>query len=523
MVKLGVKPRRTGKTIRPQRRPPVNDREVAARYLLANLLATRSLLPFGSRSNQIDQAEPDFNKECRYPENPDVFLFRSLIEREGIAQRINDVYPDESWAKYPDLFQTQKDYSTGMENRWNDFLDEMDPWAMLHRLDKLSGWGRYGGLLIGLNDGRDLDRPVRGMRDDGTRRKDAPDHRVIYMKPFSEDLMRIKKLESNRNNPRYGQPVQYTLRMLDPRSADTLAGNPSGSERQDGATLIDVDVHWHRVVHVADNRTTCDWAGTPRLLPVCNRIYDLRKILASSAEMFYKGGFPGYTFVTNQDASLNVKLDTDTIRDEVEDFVAGLTRYLASVNGEFKALQTQLADPSNHVLTQIDNICATISTPRRILMGTEAAHLASSQDSSTWNGRLGRRQRTYLNPYVIKPFVKRLMAYGALPPVKRFIIEWSDLNSVSDIDRAKIALTKSQAMMQYVSGKVETIMPLKQYFTSVLGLSPEEADAIIAARMEMKPTSFVTKLAWDAGVKAKPQGGGRNGSAPKKSPGRPRG
>ncbi len=502
-------------TVRPKRKPSAESLS-AARFLLGNYLATRALIPYGSRDAEIDQGDLDINKECRYPEDPDVYHYRSLYEREGVAQRINDVYPDECFSLYPDLYQTEASRVTTFERSWETMLDDMDPWGELHRFDRLMGLGRYGVLLYGFDDGRDLDRPVSGFRKDGTRSPSASAYKLLYMMPYSEDLISINKFEEDKSSPRYGLPTMYQLKLADPRAL----GDSNGTQF-DPAALTEVNVHWTRVQHGVDNRMSSRWSGIPRMKPVVNRIHDLRKILGSSAEMFFKGGFPGYTFNTYPDLAGNVEIDEETIRDQLENYMNGFQRYLASEGGEFKALMMQVADPTNHIVQQMMYICSALGVPFRIMTGSEAGHLASTQDSGTWNRRLAKRQQTHLNPKVIRPFINHLMAVGCLPRVKSYKIEWRDLNSATDVEKSKVALAKAQAMMQYVSGKVETIMPVREFMTMVMGMTPAEADAILAARMSMSPLKFLTKPAWETAA-AKPQGGGRTGNAPKKASGRPR-
>ena len=50
--------------------------------------------------------------------------------------------------------------------------------------------------------------------------------------------------------------------------------------------------------------------------------------------------------------------------------------------------------------------------PYRILVGSEEAKLASSQDKRTWNERVQKRRDNYLTPMVVRPFVDRLIALG---------------------------------------------------------------------------------------------------------------
>lgn len=152
----------------------------------------------------------------------------------------------------------------------------------------------------------------------------------------------------------------------------------------------------------------------------------------------------------------------------------------------------------------------------RIFQGSESGHLASTQDAETWNRRLKRRQEAYINSFVIRPFVERLVAVGVLPKPKKLFINWNDLNAMSDEQKSDIALKKSQALFQYVSGKVETVLPIREFLTIVLGLTPANADMVVKEISKNK--KLITEKAWDTTamlekVSQGPQGGARKGAA----------
>lgn len=486
---------------------------------IANYLLTRS--PLGDMTGLgVDQDDRDLDNECGYPVTPTVDLYHQLYDREGIATRIVEVFPDECWSVYPQVYETEKDIRTGFERAWDKLCDDIDPLHYLHRADILSGIGHFGVLLLGLADGRSLDRPAPGINKKGLKslKKTESRNKLIYLMPFPEQLVRIVEFEKDPYNPRYRQPTMYALRMSDP----TVESESTSLVSE----MKEVVVHWSRILHIADNRKSSEVFGVPRMRPVLNRIFDIRKVLGSSAEMFWKGGFPGYTFETYPDIAAEAELNQEELELQIEEYVKGLKRYMANVGGSFKSLAPQVADPTNHLVQQVSVVCATLGVPLRIFMGSEAGHLASTQDAGTWNRRLGRRQRMYLTPKIIKPFIQRLVLLGVLPEPERILVNWLDLNSMSDLEKSKVALTKAQALMQYVTGGVETAFPLKEFLTFVLGMSVEEAEAVLLA--VRGNTNMVSKEVWKkpepaSGLlksKTKPQGGGRTGKAPRSAPGR---
>ena len=217
---------------------------------------------------------------------------------------------------------------------------------------------------------------------------------------------------------------------------------------------------------------------------------DCRKILSSSAEMFYKGGFPGYSFETHPNIE-DPEIDRKFLKEQVFRYMQGLQRYMALEGMTAKSLTPQIADPTSHMLNQLNTICLTLGVPLRIFMGSEQAHLASTQDAQNWNRRLAGRQNRYLTPCVIRPLINRLMGLGVLPRILKYFVEWKDMNALSDKDKADVSMKKSQAMMAYVSSGSETIMSPYHFFTFILGMTEAEADAVVAGA-----TTSKTKEAW---------------------------
>jgi hypothetical protein len=249
---------------------------------------------------------------------------------------------------------------------------------------------------------------------------------------------------------------------------------------QTTATSVIKRVHWSRLIHLADNRRNSEIYGTPRMQIAFNRLYDLRKLLGAAPEMFWKGGFPGLSLEVNPNLQ-DMELDKAATRQEMEDYMNGLQRYLALVGVSAKSLAPQVADPSAHFEMAIKSICISLKIPYRIFLGTEDSQLAGKQDTRAWNTRLSYRQQKYLNPFVLRPLLNRLMTYGVLPFVKKFFINWKDFNTLSDTEKAQIAVHRTDALTKYVAGGVDTLVPPEQYFLHFLELPYEETKMIIQA------------------------------------------
>ena len=404
----------------------------------------------------------DIDYECGHPEIVTCEDYRRLFYRGDIAARVVSVWPEESWAERPVIFETEEETETEFERAWDSLDRRLHVLSCLQRADILSGIGRFGIVLLGLNDGRPLSEPATGINERGEP-EGNPKQELLYLRPLDESLVSINELQGDPTNPRYGQPLWYDVRFED----------------QGGVKVQSGRVHWSRVIHLADNRTSSDIYGTPRMEKVINRLLDIRKIAGGSGEMFWKGGFPGLSMEAMPNADEVVEFDREDLKGQLEAYMNGLQRYLATVGMTSKQLTVQVADPGPHLEVQLRLISVAIGVPWRIFLGSEAAQLASIQDMRAWNRRLHRRREDYLSPYVISPMLDRLINLGVLPRPTRYNIHWPDLNSPSDSDKAEVAAKKTEALAKYVQGGCDILMPPFFFLTLFLGLSDAEARAVI--------------------------------------------
>lgn len=455
--------------------------------------------------SQEDGQGRNFDKEFGYPDFPlTPTQYEQLWREESVAKRIVEVFPLECWSSYPEITENDKPSLTPFEVKWKLIEDRIFPWHYLQRADILSGIGRFGGLFLGIADGqRDLSKPVKGIQYDrvkGQYVNTGAKYEVMYMRAFSENLIQIAQSETDMSNARYGQPTIYNIDFADPDdnssngtferiSEDAGPGTTGGTANRNRTK-----VHWTRIIHLADNRASSEIYGIPRMEQVGRRIYDIRKILGGSAEMFWRGAFPGYSFETQPGLADMAELDEDSIRAQFEEYSKGMKRYLALTGMTSKSLAPQVADPTGHMLQQLQMICIAMGVPMRIFMGSEAGHLASEQDAVTWNRRLRARQIQYLNPMAIRPLVDRFSLIGALPRVSNYNIKWNDINNASDGDKADVGLKLAQTLLQYVTSGAEEIIPVKMFFTKILGWDEKEADATLK---ELEKGKKLTKKVWE--------------------------
>lgn len=417
------------------------------------------------------------DEECGYPRYVTPIMYRYMYDRDDVSRRVVDIYSDESWAVDPEISDDDdENVETEFEREWKALCDDHNLLQFLYRIDKLSGIGHYGVLLLGLEGTDDLAKPVEEVELlNGVKKSVATKRRqMLYLRPFDEYLSFVQTYNTDVNSSRYGKPEIYNLVFLD--AAVGTTGTSIG-------TRVNKSVHWSRVVHVADGAMSSLTMGTPRMQPVFNRLLDLRKIKGGSAEMFWKGAFPGISFeIDPRYAADEVEFDKDELRKEVQEYADGLRRFLTTAGVKANSLAPQVADPSNHTMVQLQAIACHYGVPLKVFLGSEEGRLQSSEDKLTWNQRLGRRISRFVNPEILKNVIWRLVAVGVLPCPKNktFKISWPDLNSPTDEDKANLSLKWTQALSQYVATGIIHLVPPLDYLTMILGMSVGTAKKIIA-------------------------------------------
>lgn len=476
--------------------PPKKKESLQSEQQRALMLANQSRALFNeyaretlsTRSRMLQQLlDPrrDLDKECGYKTEIETSDYSWMFNREGIGARVVSVWPEECWCQDPIIKENQDPEQTEFEMAWNGLEVRYNLFHYMQRVDVLSGVGEFGVMLLGLSDGRALNTPVTMPGADGEPAEgETPGPlNLLYLRVFDKACVEIKATEKDKKSPRYGRPTMYSINFAEA-----------------GTHLDTADVHWSRVIHVADNRTSSETIGRPRMQQVWHRLMDLRKLLGGSAEMFYKGAFPGYSFETHPDLG-DVEIDVEGMRKEFEEWSNGLNRFMATSGITAKSLAPQVADPENHVMIQIRIIAMIIGVPYRILLGSEQAQLASEQDRQNFNKRVDVRREKYVSPWIIRSVIDRFISLGILPtPIGDetnqlhvdptgtaaseigsypYSVEWPDLEKQQPGEAIQVASAIVNIIARYIQSGANQLLGEKDLLVRILDFTPEEADAIL--------------------------------------------
>lgn len=499
------------------------------RDLVDNVLTTRSEL-----INKFLDPRRDYLVECGHPTTEEITPqhYKFLYERSPIGNRVVGLMPSQCWAELPNLYEDEDiEVETEFELAWkalcqrvkgNSKFKETEGsygsaiWEVMKRADELSGIGQYGVILVGFDDlregegGKSLRDAVDGVEEyfakdpedkPSSKKKtpkkknkktdvgegdDEPDttpksifkpkNKVLFLRPFEQELAQITQYETDVNSPRFGRPKEYLLTFNDPNN------QPIGGM---GISTTQQHVHWTRIVHIVDGKKSSEVFGHPRMRPVYNNIIDLMKLYGGSAEMYWRGAFPGFALETHPQLGGDVVVDTTAIKSQMTDYMNKLQRYIALMGMSAKSLAPQVSDPTAQINVHLDAICIQLGCPKRIFMGSERGELASTQDEGSWTEVVEERQQNHCIPNIVCPTVDLFIAAGALPePEEGYCCEWEDTETVSELDEATVAGAKTEAMSKYVGGGVDALMAPKDWLTLVLKLTDDEAESVMENAVE---------------------------------------
>jgi len=392
-----------------------------------------------------------------YPTTIEYGDYEARYSRQDIARAVIDRPIQYTWKGPLVISEAGDDEETALEKEWVKLAKKLKLKSKFIRVDKLSAIGQYGVLLLGFNDTKrreDWATPAKGSK-----------RQLNYIKPLGEGHAQISSYVSNPADPRFGLVETYDITITNP-----------GGQSTDTFTC-----HWSRVLHITGELLESEVEGAPVMEAVWNRLMDLEKIVGGSAEMFWRGARPGYQAITDPEYNIGATLEAD-LQDQIDEYENNLRRMIVNQGVEFKALQSQVSSPSEHVDVQIQMISAETGIPKRILTGSERGELASSQDESSWFGVIQTRREEHAEENIIRPFVDLCIEYGILPKptTEEYQVQWLDLFAPSDKDKAEVGKIRADALKAYAAEPMaQMIMPPEAFFELFLGLSEDQREKVM--------------------------------------------
>jgi hypothetical protein len=448
-----------------------NTIEVDADMLRAVLYGNSGVLSridFAKRAGLYSQFEGHRNirRVAGYPEK---LLFRDYLEaynRQDVAARVIETYPDHTWNEMPEVYEKESSTDTQFEKDWKVLAKTKGLVSYLRSFDTLSGIGRFGVLVMGVDDGRKLNTPFIPNR---------RSHKLAYMRPYMEGEVRITQWETDIASERYLLPVMYEITPLQDTANIPLLKKT-------------FEVHYTRVIHFADNAVNSFVYGVPRLQRVFDRLIDILKVVAGSGEMFWRGAYQGFSFEADSDAQMTPKDEKD-MREDIQKYFMGLDRAMLLRGVTARQLNPTIASPKDHLEVQLTVISIASRIPKRILAGSEVGKLASIQDAETWAQQIAIRRQNIAEPFILRPFVDfcirgRIVASPAVPD--DYNIAWKSLSIPTDKEASESAVNFTNALMTFATSGLYAVVTFKDYLVNVWRYTVEEAEQLASGFDEAK-------------------------------------
>jgi thioredoxin reductase/pterin-4a-carbinolamine dehydratase/2'-5' RNA ligase len=354
---------------------------------------------------------------------------RDRYARGGIAGRIVDAMPNATWRGGWELIEDEDPkVSTEFEKAWVDLEKRLKIGAVLRRVDILAGLSQYAVLLIGSKQSGELDSELK---------KGKPED-LIYLTPFSggggpilghnrspviDADATIDSFVTDPRDPRFGLPAFYRLKRIDIMTPDFMR-----------------PVHWSRVIHIAEGVLDDEVYGAPALERCWNLLDDLDKVTGGGAEAFWLRANQGIQLDVDREMQLSPEEKTN-LQTQADEYQHQIRRMLRTRGVTVTPLGSDVANfgnPADAILTQIAGAKA---IPKRILTGSEMGELASSQDRDNWKDQVNGRQTGYAGPYIVRPLVDRLIAYGYLPEPRKgpdaYEVKWSQIQVLTEAEKSE--------------------------------------------------------------------------------------
>lgn len=380
-----------------------------------------------------------------YKESLDIADYRLQYERGGIASPIIEAKAHATWRGFGDVIETEDpEQETEFEKAWIELNQRLNIWPTFMHADVLAGLGRYSVIFLGAPG--TLDQPLTTLRP----------KELVQLHTFAEDeaMLHNDDFEWNTASPRFAMANFYRINRLS----------------KNGKT--DLKVHWSRCIHIrAEGVPNGILFGPPRLRAVWNYLDDLVKVVGGGAESFWVRANQGYVF--NMDGAATVsEPQKKEMADQLDEFVHGMRRMLRLKGVEAKTLGSDVADFSQPVTSIVSLISSVTGIPQRILLGSERGEQASTQDRENWADRIDDRRDQYAHPFIVRPFVERLIELSTLPQPKEYKTAWPDQESLTEGEKADLVVKMTKANQQ----QGEDIIGSDEMRDMVYGLKPLTRD-----------------------------------------------
>lgn len=393
---------------------------------IANLGILLDRRMFATKHGIMYEGKRDLPNLLGYPEKITLDDYYAQFKRGGIARRIVLTYPNATWSGDISVSETDKPGDeTPFETETDELFEKFNIWSLFRRADIAASLGHYSVILLGLDD-----ITIKEDRTSNIELKDKVEKGERVLKSlyiFREANAEIVRGDSvtDHGDERFGLPKLYTLNF----------GGDIGSG---------IKVHHSRILHITSDPIDDELSTNPVLEAVFDLLYANMKVLHGGAEVFLRNIQGRQHINVNKEVKFGDKAQQE-LQKRSEEFEIGLRKTLATQQATLDLLQLEAPEFSDNSLAVLREIAATVDIPLVRLLGSQAGKLASGeQERFDWASSIQTRRRLF-GVRVARNLIDRFIEFGILPSPKQYVVNFSSLAVLNDIEKAGIAFKQAQA------------------------------------------------------------------------------
>lgn len=363
--------------------------------------------------------------------------FYTMFSRFGVGNAVIKMPVDKCWQTAPFVANMpEKHEETKWEKQFHALADRLSLMERLRGLDWRQRVCRYAGLIMFIDDGKQLNQPLQGR---------FSERQLVDVRPVIEGQLTPNSYDENPASIRYGQPVTYQF------NEQNLGDKNQHSGRS-------IEIHYTRIIIWAEGADDGTIYGTPVLEPIFNSLITLERLIGAGGTGYWKAARQSLNLNVNPEANLQqlaaalgVSMEDlpDAIDEQVEAFNKGFDKSLMLQGIDAKAFDFKVQNPQEFFNIALNDVAAGAQMPATILIGQQTGRLASDEDQSQWAQSCESRRENFLTP-AIKKVVQRFVELGFVANPGEIFVEWEPLQEPSPkdkIERGKLMADTNKALV----------------------------------------------------------------------------
>ena len=364
----------------------------------------------------VDLCFEDFYRACR----------RNAVAGAAVSRMV-----DGCWEDFPDIYEGDKTKDATKQTQWDKRVNKLLKrcWKQIKGAERRNLVGRYSALLIQVKDSKQWRDPV-----DTVVVGQLEEKALVKLIPAWEAQIEPIEWDSDPESETFGDVTMYSFIEL------------SVGNNKDARPSRIINVHPDRVIILAEGSDDGSMtSGRSMLEEGFNKLLDLEKVSGGGAEGFLKNAsrqlnfnFSSKTNFAQLARALGVTEAelSNAMDDQVRRLNDSTDSAVMMQEGDASVLSVAVADPEPTWRTALNEFCATVPIPVKVLIGMQTGERASTEDAKYWAKTRMSRRNGFLTD-VITDVVSRFWTLGIIPPAQNeeITVGWSDLLAPSQAEK----------------------------------------------------------------------------------------